>query len=100
MVVCKNVTHHLSDEQLQPLFRESARVLKPDGRMIFIDAVQAPERWRSRMLWRYDRGSHPRGEETLRKAMAGEFDIAHWEVFAIYHRYVLGVGTPSSPPAR
>lgn len=94
VVVCKNVTHHLSDAQLPPLFRESARVLKPRGRMLFIDAVQAPERWRSRVLWRYDRGAHPRMVETLRQAMAGEFDIAHWEVFANYHRYVFGVGIP------
>ena len=93
LVVCKDVTHHLSDEQLPLLFRESARVLKPGARMLLIDAVEAPERWRSRVLWRYDRGAHPRPVETLRQAMANEFDIAHWEVFAIQHRYVLGVGT-------
>ncbi len=94
LVVCKNVTHHLGDEQLLPLFRESARVLKPHGRMLFIDAVQAPDRWRSRVLWRYDRGAHPRLIETLRQAMASEFDISRWEDFANYHRYVLGVGIP------
>jgi ubiquinone/menaquinone biosynthesis C-methylase UbiE len=94
LVVCKNVTHHLSDPQLPQLFQESARVLKPRGRMLFIDAVLAPERWRSRVLWRYDRGANPRSVETLHQAMAAEFDIAQWEVFANYHRYVFGVGTP------
>jgi SAM-dependent methyltransferase len=94
LVVCKDVSHHLSDAQLPVLFGESRRVLKPGGRMLFIDAVQARERWRSRALWRYDRGAHPRSIETLRQAMASEFDIAHWEVFATHHRYVFGVGTP------
>jgi len=94
VVVCKNVSHHLSDAQLPPLFRESARVLKPRGRMLFIDAVQAPERWRSRVMWRYDRGAHPRTVETLQQTMAAEFDIAHSEVFTNQHRYFLGVGIP------
>ncbi len=92
LVVCKNMTHHLSDTQLPALFRESARVLKPGRRMLFIDAVHAPERWRSRLLWRYDRGAHPRSIATLQQAMASEFDLAHWEVFATHHRYVFGVG--------
>jgi SAM-dependent methyltransferase len=98
LVVCKDVGHHLSDAQLPDLFRESARVLKPRGRMLFIDPVHAQERWRSRALWRYDRGSHPRSIETLQRAMASEFDLAHWEVFVIHHRYVFGVGTPLQLP--
>jgi ubiquinone/menaquinone biosynthesis C-methylase UbiE len=93
-VICKDVTHHLSDSQLAPLFRESARVLKSGGRMLFIDAVDAPERWRSRFLWRYDRGSHPRLVETLLQAMASEFEILLWEVFVVHHRYAFGVGVP------
>jgi ubiquinone/menaquinone biosynthesis C-methylase UbiE len=92
LVVCKNVTHHLSDAQLPALFRESARVLKAGHRMLFIDAVQAPDRWRSRLLWRYDRGTHPRSIGTLQQAMSSEFNLAHWEVFATHHRYVFGVG--------
>jgi SAM-dependent methyltransferase len=94
LVVCKNVSHHLSDHDVPGLFRESARVLKAGGRMLFIDAVEAPERWRSRVLWRYDRGSHPRTIEALQKSMAAEFQITHWEVLTIQHRFVLGAGTP------
>lgn len=94
LVVCKNVSHHLSDHDLPGLFRECARVLRAGGRMLFIDAVHAPERWRSRVLWHYDRGSHPRAVEALRQAMAAEFQITQWDVFAIHHRYLFGVGTP------
>jgi len=95
LVVCKNVSHHLADADVRSLFRECARVLKAGGGMLFMDAVQAPERWRSRMLWRYDRGSHPRTVEAVRQAMAAEFQIARWDVFTIHHRYVLGAGTPT-----
>ena len=92
VVVCKNVSHHLSDSDLPRLFRECARVLKAGGRMLFIDAVVAPERWRSRVLWRYDRGSRPRTVEALRQAMAAEFQITEWDVFTIHHRYLFGAG--------
>lgn len=92
LVVCKNVTHHLTDLQLRALFAESARVLKTGGRMLLLDAVEAGDRWRSRLLWRYDRGSHPRPIETLRRAMAAEFELVEWEVFATHHRYVFGAG--------
>jgi ubiquinone/menaquinone biosynthesis C-methylase UbiE len=92
LVVCKMVGHHLTDSQLGLMFHECARVLRPGGRMLFLDPVQAEDRLRSRLLWRYDRGSHPRPPETLKQAMAAEFDLRDWSVFAIHHRYVLGVG--------
>ena len=90
--VGKNVSHHLTDEQLPRLFGESARVLKRGGRMLFIDAVLAPERFRSRLLWRYDRGSHPRTSEVLKEAMAKELKIQKWDDFAHHFRYVFLAG--------
>jgi SAM-dependent methyltransferase len=92
LVVCKNVSHHLGDSELHSLFRECARVLKAGSRMVFIDAVVAPERWRSRVLWRYDRGSRPRTVDALREAMAREFQITEWDVFTIHHRYLFSAG--------
>jgi SAM-dependent methyltransferase len=91
-VVCKMVGHHLTDPQLARMFRECARVLRPGARMLFLDPVRAEDRLRSRLLWRYDRGSYPRSPDTLKQAMEAEFEITHWSVFAIHHRYVLGVG--------
>ena len=92
LLVCKNVSHHLGEGELPGLFRECARVLRTGGRMVFIDAVRAPERWRSRLLWRYDRGSHPRTVEALRETMGTELQITRSEVFTIHHRYFFSEG--------
>jgi len=96
LLVCKNVSHHLGDGELPGLFGECARVLRAGGRMVFIDAVQAPERWRSRLLWRYDRGSHPRTVDVLREAMAAKLQITRSEVFTIHHRYLFSEGMRAS----
>jgi hypothetical protein len=44
------------------------------------------------MLWKLDRGSYPRPEEELHEKLEHRFKIIHWEKFAIYHEYVLGIG--------
>lgn len=93
LVVCKSVSHHLDDRALRRLFAESARVLTVGGHLVFIDAILDRESWRSRVLWRYDRGSYARPAEVMRSAMATEFHIEHWDEFAIHHRYVLAVGS-------
>ena len=58
-VVCSAVSHHLDDELFGSMIREARRVLRADGRLVFMDAVWAPRRWSGRVLWRYDQGSHP-----------------------------------------
>ncbi|HKW72609.1 MAG TPA: class I SAM-dependent methyltransferase [Candidatus Dormibacteraeota bacterium] len=93
LVVCKAVSHHIDDRALPLLFSESARLLRHGGRLVFLDAILDPDRLRSRVLWRYDRGSYARPAEVIRSAMAAEFEIEHWEEFAIHHRYVLAVGS-------
>src|SRR5579871_15238 len=40
-VVCMAVAHHLTDGMLANVMRESARVLRPGGRMFFLDPVFA-----------------------------------------------------------
>jgi ubiquinone/menaquinone biosynthesis C-methylase UbiE len=92
MVICKSVTHHLDDLMLKQVLDESRRVLRAKGRMILFDAVLNPQRLAGRMLWSLDRGSYPRTEEDLRKKLESRFKIIHWEKFAIYHEYILGIG--------
>jgi ubiquinone/menaquinone biosynthesis C-methylase UbiE len=94
LVICRAVSHHLDDSTLPGLFSEAARVLRPDGRFVFLDAVVAPQRWRSRLLWRYDRGSYPRTDELLRRMFESAFRVVSWTRFAVHHEYVVGVGEP------
>ena len=94
LVLCKSVSHHLNTKVLVGLFAECARILKPNGRFLFVDAIWAPKRWRGRMLWRYDRGSYHRNEETLRQLLVADFVVSDWEHFAVHHEYALAVASP------
>ena len=94
-VVCKSVTHHLTDLMLDHALDESRRVLRAGGHMILFDAVLNRQRLAGKVLWRLDRGSYPRTEEELHKKVKSRFKLVHWEKFAIYHEYVLGIGVRS-----
>jgi SAM-dependent methyltransferase len=91
-VVCMAVAHHLTDAMLTDVLGESVRVLKPGGRMFFLDPVLARDRIVGRMIWRLDRGSYPRTAEALQSVFSRHLKIAHWEQFAIHHEYVMGIG--------
>ena len=92
MVICKSVTHHLTDLMLEQALDESLRVLRAGGHILLFDAVLNSQRLAGQVLWRLDRGSYPRTEEDLRKKLGSRFKISHWEKFAIYHEYILGIG--------
>lgn len=94
LVLCTAVMHHLSARALRSLIEESARVLKPNGRLVMLDPVWKPERRIGRWLWKYDRGSFPRTAESLRSAIEERFTVLHWESFAVYHEYFICVAGP------
>jgi ubiquinone/menaquinone biosynthesis C-methylase UbiE len=91
VVLCTNVTHHLTDPLLERMIAESARVLKPDGKLVLSDAIWAPQRRAGRMMWRYDRGSFPRTAEVLRAGVARFLRVESWEQFSIWHEYFICV---------
>lgn len=92
VVVCTNVSHHLSNKALASFFQESARVLNDKGILIFSDAVNQPHRPLSRWLWARDRGSHVRTGEQIQSMISKDFRIVHFEKFAFFHQYWLCVG--------
>lgn len=92
VVMCMAVVHHLADAMLDQVLEEALRVLKVGGQLILLDPVLNRKRVAGRILWRLDRGSYPRTAEELRIKFEGEFQIVHWETFAIYHEYVFGIG--------
>jgi SAM-dependent methyltransferase len=91
--VCVAVAHHLDDRQLPQLIAEMARVTR--GNLVFVDPLRSPRRGIARLLWRYDRGSHPRRAETLLSALRAHFDLEHVERYRVFHEYLLCVGRPS-----
>ncbi len=93
VVLCTLMSHHIPIDLLLKLFQESVRILKPEGRIFFIDAVWNPKRLAGRLLWSLDRGSYPHSAETLYKFISNHCQVIHWERFAIYHEYVLGIAT-------
>ena len=86
------VAHHLKDAMLDQVFEEALRILRVGGQLILLDPVLNRELLMGRILWRLDRGSYPRTGEELRKKMERRFKIVHWDKFAIYHEYILGIG--------
>jgi SAM-dependent methyltransferase len=94
VVLCNSVTHHLDDAQLDRMIAEAARVLRPSGRLILTDAIWVRDRRVGRLFWHYDRGSHPRSSEFLRRTIGAHLAIAHWEHFAVWHEYILCVAVP------
>ena len=89
VVLCTNVTHHLTDPLLDRMVAESARVLKHDGKLVLSDAIWAPQRRAGRMMWRYDRGSFPRTADVLRAAVSRHLRVEAWDQFSIWHEYFI-----------
>lgn len=92
VIVCIALSHHLSDKLLEQLINESVRVLKSGGKFIFMDAVWEPSKSASRLLWKYDRGSHPRTAECLRSVISNHCRLIHEDQYSVYHEYLLCVG--------
>ena len=90
-VTCNQVSHHLTSDQFEAMLRESARVLKPAGSLIFMDAVLKPSRLPGRILWTLDRGAHPKSSLDLRQAVERHFSVEKWDRLALYHEFVIGV---------
>ena len=86
------VLHHLTNDQLPLFFQEAARVARK--KLILLDAVERKTSIVSRMLWKYDRGSHPRTVETLSTAMSTSFAIEQTERFEVFHEYLICIGRP------
>ena len=97
-VVCLFMSHHLTDAQLTGMFAEAARICR--RRMIFADAVARADSAISRLLWRYDRGRHPRTPEQLRALMSHCFAIEAEQQYTIYHTYWLAAGRVRSVTSR
>jgi SAM-dependent methyltransferase len=99
-LLCRLVAHHIDSASLPILFAEMARVLQSGGYLIFVDALDLPDRWQSRLLWKYDRGRCPRSEDELRASLETWFEVVEWQRFTVYHEYALCLAVPRNDRAR
>ncbi len=91
VVTCVNVTHPLTPDQIDRVLRETARILKPGGRLVLMDAVFKRSRLPGRILWALDRGAFPKPAAALRAAINSVFTVERWDRVALYHEYVIAV---------
>jgi ubiquinone/menaquinone biosynthesis C-methylase UbiE len=94
LVVLRAVSHHVDDRTFATMIAECRRVLKHDGRLLFLDAVWVPSRLPGLVLWRLDQGSHPRTREQMLEAVLSHFDLEHQVTFSVFHTYLLAMARP------
>jgi len=90
--VCIDVAHHLDDRELPGFVRELARITR--HRLVFVDPLWSARPSLGRVLWRYDRGAHPRTAQRLVEALGEAFEIESTDRFRAIHRYVMCVCRP------
>jgi ubiquinone/menaquinone biosynthesis C-methylase UbiE len=99
LVVLRAVSHHLSDQEFFKMIDESWRVLKPSGRLLFLDPVWAPNWLPGRLMWQIDQGSHPRTEVQMRAIIESRFELERGIRYFVHHRYFLALAQPNGKAA-
>jgi SAM-dependent methyltransferase len=95
--VCNGLAHHLEDDDVPRLIAELARVTRE--RLVFVEPLWPGKHLINGVLWRYDRGSHPRPESTLLAALRAHFVLERVERFWPSQELLLCVAHPARQPA-
>ncbi len=90
--LCVFVSHHLTDKELDNFLQQLAQVCR--RKLIFMDGYRYDSSFISKLMWKYDRGSHPRYPDAILAAIQKWFDIERKTEFAVYHHYLICTGTP------
>jgi len=95
VVLLQNMSHHLEDKIWVASLKEAHRVLKPSGKLVFMDATLSRKRWISRIFWKLDAGHFPRREKVLLEDISRSFSISDVSRFTLVHHVVLVTAIPS-----
>ena len=83
------VSHHLQNSELESVLAEISRVLRPNGQLLFLDALLNPDNVAGKILWALDRGSFPRALNDLRRHLENDFVITRSKTWKAFHEYAL-----------
>jgi ubiquinone/menaquinone biosynthesis C-methylase UbiE len=89
--VCVFLIHHLGDDMLPELMAELQRVLKPGGLLLLAEPDKAMDRPLTRLLWRLDRGSHPRSLDEIQAILRKHFQVVEAERTKMLHPFLIFV---------
>lgn len=88
-VLMSNVSHHLDEETWPAALTEIRRMLRPDGSLIFVDALFVPRDVVSRAGWFLDAGRYPRPEARLLADLSDVFDVVSVDRLRLLHHCVI-----------
>jgi len=92
-VIAKSVLHHIDEDEALHLFRATAQVLAPGGRLVTLDAAYTPEMSRAaRFVVSRDRGQSiltPAGYEALARRAFEQVEVSvHHDLLRIPYTHV------------
>lgn len=88
-VFCSSMSHHIHEDMLEKIFCDMHRALKQDGLLVFVDAVNIPEKKLNQFLWKLDRGEYPHTYDQLQGLIGKYFKVQNVQKFSIYYDYIL-----------
>lgn len=89
LCILSAVSHHLQNSDLEKVLAEISRVLRPNGELLFLDALLNKKNLAGRFLWAVDRGRFPRSLGELKIQIEKKFSIRHSEFWKVLHEYAL-----------
>lgn len=89
LCILSAVSHHLQSSELDCALKEISRVLRPNGQLLFLDALFNPDNVAGKILWALDRGAFPRALNDLRRHLENDFVITRSKTWKALHEYAL-----------
>lgn len=87
LCILSAVSHHLSTSEFEHTLVEMSRVLRSNGKFLFLDALLTPDNVAGKILWALDRGSFPRTLDHLKCHIEKIFVIKRSRFWKVFHEY-------------
>jgi SAM-dependent methyltransferase len=94
IVICQQVSHHLTENHFQQLAAQIKRVINSNGYFIFIDAVKNPINRFSETMWKIDIGAYPHTSSWICNEIRRHFDIENHIKFTWIYDWLIICAKP------